>query len=149
VSGPSPFANPTDDDLRRIYAEIRTIAVVGASADPDKAAHMVPEYLQSWGYRVVPVNPRGGEILGRAVARSLREVDGPVDVVQVFRPPEEVPQIARDAAGIGASILWMQPGVVSEDGAELARQLGLTVAMDICMMHTHLRLGLGYRDSEE
>lgn len=141
-----PFENPSDEQLRRLYGEIRTIAVVGASSDPDKASYMVPEYLQSWGYDIVPVNPHGGEILGVPVARSLQDVPKPVDVVQVFRPSREVPAIARDAAAIGARVLWMQPGVVSPEGAGLAQSLGLTVAMDICMMHTHLLLGLGYRD---
>lgn len=139
------FQNPTDDELRRIYAEIRTIAVVGASADPDKPSNQVPEYLQSWGYRVLPVNPHGGEILGQPVFRALADIEEPVDVVQVFRPPREVPAIAREAAAIGADILWMQPGIVSPEGARLGAELGLTVAMDICMRQTHLRLGLGHR----
>ena len=72
--------------LARIYAETRTIAVVGASADPSKAAHRIPRYLQRQGYRILPVNPRGGELLGEPVARSLAQVEGPVDVVDVFRP---------------------------------------------------------------
>lgn len=142
----SPFRNPSDDELRRIYARIRTIAVVGASRNSDKAAYVVPEYLQSWGYRIIPVNPHGGEMLGEGVVESLQEVDVPVDVVQVFRPAAEVPAIALEAAAIGAGILWMQPGIVSREGAELARDFGMTVAMDICMMKTHRRLGLGHRD---
>jgi predicted CoA-binding protein len=94
----------------------------------------------------VPVNPHGGEILGENAVTSLADIDEPVDVVQVFRPPREVPAIARDAAAIGAGILWMQPGIVSPEGARIGQDLGLTVAMDICMMQTHLRLGLGHRD---
>ncbi len=143
----STFRNPSDDELRRIYGEIRTIAVVGASIDPDKPSHRVPEYLQSWGYRVLPVNPHGGKMLGQQVVSSLPDIGEPVDVVQVFRPPREVPAIAREAAAIGAGILWMQPGIVSPEGARVGAELGLTVAMDICMMQTHLRLGLGHRDA--
>ncbi len=142
------FENPDPDELRRIYADAETIAVVGASADPDKASHSVPEYLQSMGYRIVPVNPRGGEVLGEKVYGSLGEVDVAVDVVEVFRPPREVPAIAREAAAIGADVLWMQPGIVSEDGAAVGKDLGLTVVMDICMRATHLLLGLGPRGSD-
>lgn len=139
------FENPPEEVLRRIYADTETIAVVGASSDPDKAAHTVPEYLQSMGYRIIPVSPRGGEILGEQVYGSLSEVGVPIDVVQVFRPPREVPQIARDAVELGAGVLWMQPGIVSEEGAAIATAGGLTVAMDICMRATHLLLGLGPR----
>ena len=142
------FENPDPDELRRIYADAETIAVVGASADPDKASHSVPEYLQLMGYRIVPVNPRGGEVLGEKVYGSLGEVDVAVDVVEVFRPPREVPAIAREAAAIGADVLWMQPGIVSEDGAAVGKDLGLTVVMDICMRATHLLLGLGPRGSD-
>ncbi len=142
----SDFQNPSEDELRAIYRDTETIAVVGASSDPDKAAHTVPEYLQSMGYHIVPVTPRRDEVLGEKAYQSLSDLDGPVDVVQVFRPPSEVPQIARDAADIGAKVLWMQPGIVSEEGAALGEQFGLTVAMDICMRATHLLLGLGPRD---
>ncbi len=95
------------------------------------------------GYRIVPVNPQGGEILGEKVYPTLADVDVPIDVVQVFRLPREVPAIAEAAADAGASVLWMQPGIVSEEGAAIATDRGLTVAMDICMRATHLLLGLG------
>lgn len=140
------FENPPDDELRRIYAEVRTIAVVGISSDPDKASYMVPEYLQSMGYDIIPVNPRGGTILGETVVTSLSGVGRDIDVVQVFRPGSEAPGIAREATRTGASVFWMQPGVISDEAALIARDGGMTVAMDICMMHTHLRLGLGHRE---
>jgi predicted CoA-binding protein len=84
--------------LLGIYAQTKTIAVMGASGDPSKPAHRIPSYLQRQGYRIVPVNPHGGELFGEPVARSLAEVDGPVDVVEVFRPATEAPQIAREAS---------------------------------------------------
>ncbi len=84
--------------------------MVGASSDPSKAAHRIPLYLQSQGYRIVPVNPRGGELLGERAYRSLTEIDVPVDVVDVFRPAEEAPDIARQAVAIGAKVLWLQEG---------------------------------------
>jgi uncharacterized protein len=129
--------------LARIYAETRTIAVVGASADPSKPAHTIPRYLQRQGYRIVPVNPRGGELLGEPVARSLAEVDGPVDVVEVFRPAAEAPQIAREAVQVGAKVLWLQLGIRSEEARRVAEAAGLTVVMNRCMGVTHRQLGLG------
>ena len=98
--------------LLRIYAQTRTIAVVGASAEASKAAYQVPRYLQSQSYRILPVNPRGGELFGEYVFRSLAEIDVPVDVVEVFRPAQEAPEIARQAIAIGAKVLWLQVGIV-------------------------------------
>jgi uncharacterized protein len=129
--------------LLRIYAQTRTIAVVGASADASKAAHQIPRYLQSQGYRILPVNPRGGELLGEHVFRALGEIDVPVDVVEVFRPAQEAPEIARQAIAIGAKALWLQLGIVSEEARRLAEEAGLTVVMDRCMGATHALLGLG------
>jgi predicted CoA-binding protein len=131
------------EQLLRIYAETATIAVVGASGDPSKPAHRIPRYLQSQGYRIRPVNPRGGELLGEAVARSLAEVDGPVDVVDVFRPAEEAPQVAREAIKAGAKVLWLQVGIESDEARQVAEAAGLTVVMNRCMGETHGELGLG------
>ncbi len=129
--------------LARIYADTRTIAVVGASADPSKAAHRIPRYLQRQGYRILPVNPRGGELLGEPVARSLAQVEGPVDVVDVFRPAAETPQIARQAVQVGAKVLWLQLGIESQEARQVAEAAGLTVVMDRCLGATHRELGLG------
>jgi predicted CoA-binding protein len=129
--------------LLDIYARTKTIAVVGASANESKPAHEIPRYLQSQGYRIVPVNPRGGEILGEPVASSLADVEGPVDVVDVFRPADEAPAIARQAVEIGASVLWLQLGIESEEARRLAEGNGLTVVMNRCMGATHVQLGLG------
>ncbi len=134
---------PVRERLLRIYTETRTIAVVGASADVLKAAHQVPRYLQRQGYRIVPVNPRGGELFGEPVFRSLAEVDVPVDVVDVFRPAQEAPEIAWQAIAIGAKVLWLQLGIVSEEARQVAEAAGLTVVMNRCMGATHALLGLG------
>jgi len=131
------------EKLLRIYAETKTIAVVGASADESKAAHQIPRYLQSQGYRIIPVNPRGGEVLGEPVFRSLTDIDVPVDVVDVFRPAQEAPAIARQAIAIGAKVLWLQIGIESEEARQLAEAAGLTVIMNRCMGETHGELGLG------
>jgi predicted CoA-binding protein len=131
------------EQLARIYAETSTIAVVGASGDPSKPAHRIPRYLQGQGYRILPVNPRGGQLLGEPVARSLSEVDGPVDVVEVFRPAAEAPQITREAITAGAKVLWLQLGIESEEAERLAEAAGLTVVMNRCMGEIHRELGLG------
>ena len=131
------------EELLHIYTQSRSIAVVGASADPSKAAHEVPAYLQSQGYRILPVNPRGGEIFGEHVFHSLTEIDAPVDVVEVFRPAQEAPEIARQAVTIGAKVLWLQLGIVSEEARQIAEAAGLTVVMNRCMGATHAQLGLG------
>ena len=115
------------EQLLRVYAETTTIAVVGASGTL-KAAHQVPRYLQHQGYRILPVNPHGGELLGEAVARSLAEVDRPVDVVDVFHPAEEAPEIARQAIGIGAKVLWLQLGIRSEEAKRSAEGQGSPLA---------------------
>lgn len=134
---------PPDDVLRQIYAETKTIAVVGASADESKAGHRIPRYLQSQGYRIIPVSPRGGEILGERVYASLDEVEVPIDAVDVFRPAEEAPDIARAAVGAGAKVLWLQTGVQSGEAGRIAEEGGLRVVMNTCMGATHGRLGLG------
>ncbi len=130
-------------DLQRIYAEAKTIAVVGASPDTNKAAGFVPRYLKEQGYRVIPVNPNRPEVLGETSYATLRDIPDPVDVVEVFRPSEEAPDIARDAVAVGASVFWMQIGVISEEAAAVAAGAGLTVVMDRCMGQMHAKLGLG------
>jgi predicted CoA-binding protein len=129
--------------LTRIYRESRTIAVVGASADEEKAAYRIPEYLQRQGYRIRPVNPRGGELLGEPVAVRLADVEGPVDVVEVFRPSAEAADVARQAVDIGAKVLWLQLGIASDEARMIAEEAGLTVVMDRCMGAVHRELGLG------
>jgi predicted CoA-binding protein len=131
------------EQLERMYRDTRTIAVVGASSDESKPAHRIPSYLQRQGYRILPVSPRGGELFGEPVAASLAEIDGPVDVVDVFRPAEEAPDIARAAVALGAKVLWLQHGIVSEEARQIAEGAGLTVVMDRCMGATHEELGLG------
>lgn len=129
--------------LLAIYRTAQTIAVVGASADPAKAAYRIPQYLQQQGYRIIPVNPRGGEILGEPVYSTLLDVREPIDVVDVFRPAVEAPEVARQASAIGAKVLWLQLGIVSDEARQIATEGGLQVVMDKCMGATHAVLGLG------
>lgn len=129
--------------LRRMYRTTSTIAVVGASADRTKPAGEIPRFLQLVGFTIRPVNPRGGFILGEPVARTLTTVRRPIDIVDVFRPAEEVPDIARAAVEIGAKILWMQVGVESDEGKSIAESAGMTVVMNRCLGATYHRVGLG------
>jgi uncharacterized protein len=131
------------DELKSIYEEAKTIAVVGASENEHKAAHTIPRYLQRVGYRIIPVNPRGGEILGEKVYRSLDEIEEPIDVVDVFRPSEETPGVAREAVAAGAKVLWLQEGIESEEAERIATEGGLKVVMNRCMGETHHQLRLG------
>jgi predicted CoA-binding protein len=135
-----PYRVPSRDELLEIYRTTSTIAAVGASSDPSKASHRIPAYLQSQGYRIIPVNPRGGELFGERVYPSLIDVDGPVDVVNVFRPAAEAPEITSQAAEIGAKVVWLQDGIVSKEAAEVARRTGMTIVMGVCMGATHARL---------
>jgi predicted CoA-binding protein len=130
-------------DLAQIYGSITTIAVVGASDKETKAAHAIPSYLQSQGYEIIPVNPRGGEIFGVKAYPTLADVDVPVDAVDVFRPPEEAEAVAREAIAKGVGVLWFQPGTHTEEAVRLAADAGLTVVFDRCMGATHAQLGLG------
>ena len=147
IGAPAVLPAIMDDVLREkltaIYRDTRTIAVVGASADETKAAYRIPEYLQRQGYRIRPVNPRGGMIFGEQVAESLADVDRPVDVVDVFRPAAEAVDIARQAVAIGAKVLWLQLGVTSDEARQIAEDGGLTVVMDRCIGAAHRELGLG------
>ena len=133
----------TQQDLLELYARIQTIAVVGASTKTDRPAHYIPRYLQSQGYRIVPVNPRETEMFAQRVFPSLRSVDVPVDVVEVFRPPDEAETVAQDAIAIGAKVLWFQPGTHTLAAIEAASRAGLTVVSERCMGVTHRELGLG------
>jgi predicted CoA-binding protein len=125
--------------IQRVLHGARTVAVVGLSANELRASNFVGYYLQRHGYRMVPVNPREPEILGETSYPSLREVPVPVDVVNVFRAPDALPGIARDAVAIGARALWCQFGVVNLAGARIAEEAGLDVVMDRCLKIEHAR----------
>jgi hypothetical protein len=122
------------DEIGAILREARTIAIVGASARPERPSHEVMAFLQHRGYRVFPVNPglAGQTLLGEPVYADLREIAEKIDMVDVFRRPEAVPAIAEAAIDIGARVLWLQWGVVCEASAARARNAGLQVVMDRC-----------------
>jgi predicted CoA-binding protein/signal transduction histidine kinase len=131
---------PSDEQLKEILSEARTIAVVGISAQEDAPAHTVPAYLQRKGYRIIPVNPNLDQALGEKAYPDLLTVPEPVDVVQIFRRSEAVPPVVEQAIQIGAKAVWMQEGIINEAAAEAAREAGLKVVMNTCMRTTHRRL---------
>ena len=132
---------PYQDSLtiQRVVHSARTIAIVGLSANELRASNFVGYYLKRHGYQVIPVNPRETEILGEKSYPSLLDVPEPVDVVNVFRAPDALPGIARDAVTIGAGCLWCQFGVINEEGARIAEDGGVTVIMDRCLKVEHAR----------
>lgn len=115
-----------------ILAGARTIAVVGLSRDPAKEAHAVPAVLQAHGFRIIPVHPSATELLGEKVYRKLEDIPEPVDLVDVFRPSAETPEVARSAVAIGAKALWLQQGIVSEEARRIAEEAGLAYVENRC-----------------
>ena len=118
----------------------RTIAVVGLSSRRSRPSYGVSEYMQSQGYRIIPVNPNETEVLGEKSWASLEEIPEPVDIVNIFRRPECVPEIVDSAIRIGAKGIWMQEGVVHDEAAGKARAAGLDVVMDRCILKEHRKL---------
>ncbi|MBX6394110.1 MAG: CoA-binding protein [Alicyclobacillaceae bacterium] len=134
------FSNPSDQELAELLRSARTVAVVGLSDNPARPSYEVASYLQSQGYEIVPVNPTIKQSLGRRSHASLRDIQGPVDIVDVFRRSEEVEAVVDDAIAVGAKAIWLQLGVVNERAAQKAKDAGLTVVMDRCIKVEHRRL---------
>lgn len=137
-----PFANPTDDELRTLLTSSRRIAVVGASARPDRPSLGIMKVLMAAGFDVVPVTPMEPTVLGRRTYASLTDVPGPVDIVDVFRRPGDTPPIAEDAVKIQAKAFWLQEGIANDEAAFIAASGGLTVVMDSCIGKTVHRLDI-------
>ena len=125
--------------IQRVIHGAKTIAVVGLSRNPLRASYFVGFYLRRHGYRVIPVNPREPEVFGEKSFASLLDVPVPVDIVNVFRAPDALPEIAREAVAIGATSLWCQFSVINEEGARIAEEGGLSVIMDRCIKVEHAR----------
>jgi uncharacterized protein len=125
--------------IQRLLHTAKSIAIVGLSKNELRASNFVGYYLKRHGYRVIPVNPRETEILGETSYPSLLEVPVPVDIVDVFRAPDALPAIARDAVAIGVGALWCQFGVINAEGARIAEEGGVTVIMDRCLKIEHAR----------
>ena len=129
-----------DQMLKDILLSAKTVASVGLSSNRAKESYGIAEYLKGQGYHIIPVNPTTGEVLGEKAYPDLESVPEKIDVVQVFRKPEDVPPVVDSAIKVGAKVVWMQEGIVNEEAAEKARAAGLQVVMDACMRVTHRRL---------
>ncbi len=132
--------DPSTRELRAILGDARTIAVVGLSNDRLRDAYDVAEYLQSKGYRIIPVNPDEAEVLGERAYPTLLDVPERVDVVDVFRRPSATPEIARQAVRIGAKVLWLQSGIVNDEAARIGIEGGLDVIMGVCIRTARKRV---------
>ena len=126
--------------VREMLENSKTIAVIGISNNRMRASYGVSEYMQSAGYTIIPVNPQETEVLGEKCYPTLDDVPGPVDIVDIFRRSEFVPEIVEAAIRKGARAVWMQEGVIHEEAAERARQAGLVVVMDHCILKEHGKL---------
>jgi predicted CoA-binding protein len=131
-----------DEEIKRILGQSRTIAVVGISPRGDRPSYQVASYLQSHGYRILPVRPDGETILGEKIYRSLRDIppEIEIDVVDIFRKPEDVPPVVEETIELGAKVVWMQEGITHEKAASAAERAGIQVVMDRCMKKEPVRL---------
>ncbi len=134
---PVGATDPSADPIESILKSYKTIAVVGLSSNPRRPSHGVAEYLQTVGYRIIPVNPNETEVLGEKSYARLEDVPERIEIVEVFRRAEEVPPVVESAIRVGAKVVWMQLGIVNEAAAEKARAAGLTVIEDACMLIEH------------
>ena len=127
--------NPGPEEIKDLLASSRTVAVVGLSDRPYRTSHSIARALKDFGFRIFPVNPNlRGPVLGEEPYASVEDIPEAVDIVDVFRSSEKVMPTARDAVAAGAKVLWMQSGVINEEAAAYAREHGLTVVMDRCIM---------------
>ncbi|MBB6447401.1 CoA-binding protein [Bacillus benzoevorans] len=129
--------NPTRDEIREILKKAKRIAVVGLSDNPDRTSYMVSKAMQDAGYEIIPVNPTAETILGVKAVSSLKEIDGHVDIVNVFRRSEFLPEVAREFAEIDADIFWAQQGLENEEAYQFLKEKGYTVVMDRCIKVEH------------
>jgi predicted CoA-binding protein len=127
------MGNNVKADIEMVLTRYRTVAIVGASPNPERPSHRVADFLKKEGYRMIPVTPKAREVVGEKTYPDLATIPVPVEVVDIFRQPEEVMPIVEAAIAIGAKAVWMQEGIVNEEAAARARKAGLIVVMDHCM----------------
>lgn len=131
--------NHSDDEIKEIFS-LKNVAVVGMSKNPDKAAHYVPKYLSEQGYNIIPINPIRNEILNKKSYQSVSEVDQPIDIIDVFRPSDQVLPVVEEAIKMKPKVIWLQQGIHNEEAEELARKEGIKVVFNRCMLAEHQRL---------
>ena len=129
----------TDDEIRN-FLSLKKVAVIGISRSESKAAHFVPKYLSENGFDIIPVNPNSNEILSKKCYKEITEVEGEIDIVDVFRPSEDVLPFVRDAIKKNPKVIWRQEGIHNEEAENLAREHGIDVVFNRCMLAEHQRL---------
>jgi len=129
----------SDDEIKQIFS-LKNVAVVGMSKHPEKAAHFVPKYLSEQGFNILPVNPTSSEILNKKCYSSVTEVDEPIDIVDVFRPSDQVLPVVKEAIKTKPKVIWLQQGIHNQEAEELARKEGIKVVFNRCMLAEHQRL---------
>jgi predicted CoA-binding protein len=134
------FRNPSDAEIRALLARVKTIAVVGASARPERPSHRIAQRLLAWGYRMIPVRPAVSEVLGQKAYARLAEVPEPIDLVDVFRNPEDAGPVVDECIALGLPAVWLQEGVINEAAALRAQAAGLLVVMDKCISTEYRKL---------
>ncbi|WP_309121388.1 CoA-binding protein [Paenibacillus sp.] len=127
------YEHPSRDAIKTILEQAGAIAVVGLTNNPDRPAYEVSEAMMHRGYRIIPVNPKGEDVLGQKGYASLKDIPESIDIVNVFRRAEHTPPIAEEAAAVGAKTLWLQLGIASEEAARIASDAGMNVIMDRCI----------------
>jgi len=126
-------------DIEKILTSYRTVAIVGASPNPERPSYKVADFLKKEGFRVIPVTPKADKVVGEKAYPDLASIPVPVEVVDIFRRAEDVTPIVEEAIAVGAKVVWMQEGIINEEAAASARKAGLTVVMDHCMKKELLR----------
>ncbi len=129
----------SDDEIKQIFS-LKNVAVIGMSKHPEKAAHFVPKYLSEQGFNILPVNPTSSEILNKKCYSSVTEVDESIDIVDVFRPSEQVLPFVKEAITMKPKVIWLQEGIHNQEAEELARKEGIKVVFNRCMLAEHRRL---------
>ncbi|WP_434174298.1 CoA-binding protein [Bacillus subtilis] len=129
--------NPSKAEIKEFLQRSKRIAVVGLSDRPDRTSHMVSKAMQDAGYEIIPVNPTIDEALGVKAVSSLKEIDGPIDIVNVFRRSEQLPGVAEEFLETDAPVFWAQQGLVNEEAYQMLKEKGRTVIMDLCIKVAH------------
>ncbi|MFC2946910.1 CoA-binding protein [Virgibacillus sediminis] len=131
------WKNPSNEELTEILSKSKTIAVVGLSDNPSRTSYQIAKIMQEQGYRIIPVNPTVETVLGEKAYPSLKDVEEPIDIINVFRRPEHLPAVAEDAAETDCRIFWAQQGIINEEAYHYLKERDFTVIMDLCIKVVH------------
>lgn len=131
------WENPSKEELKKILEEAKTIAVVGLSNNEEKTAYQISKVMQDEGYRIIPVNPSVDEVLGEKAYPTLKDVPEKIDIINVFRRPEYLPDVAKDAADTDCKVFWAQQGIINEEAYHYLKERNFTVIMDLCIKVVH------------